>query len=599
MSLVGPYDLARALGIRKQNVLSYLLGAGLMYILRLDKLNRFYARDKHLHGKEFLDKILNEIGASLEIAPEDLRRIPREGPFITVSNHPLGGLDGMLLLKLILEKRPDYKVLTNFLLDKIEPLRDYFLPVNPFEDRKEAKSSFPGLRAALQYLRRGHAIGIFPAGEVSTFREGNIYIDKDWDEAALKLIYKAGVPVIPIYFHARNSRVFYWLSKLGPTFRTARLPSELFNKKRSHIYVRIGHPVKPDEIRNFPDHKAFGEYVRRKTYLLAKPFEKPPVKSAGFSFKKFFPSRAKKIIDPVPVDKMIPEILALRQDGKQLLQRGQYEVYLAESKDIPHILREISRLREITFRRIGEGTGNRFDLDAYDKHYKHLFLWDDKARKIVGAYRIGIGREIFEKYGIKGFYIPSLFRFEPEAEYILKNGLELGRAFVIPEYQQKPYPLFLLWQGILHTILRYPQHKYLVGGVSISDKFSDFSKALMIEFMKSHYYDPFLANYIHPRKEFKVKLKDADKDFIFEAAQSDLNKLDKIIDELEPNYLRMPVLIKQYIRQNAKIISFNVDPDFNNSVDALMYIRILDIPEKTLKPILDEYEQKLREQNGE
>ena len=468
------------------------------------------------------------------------------------------------------------------------------MPVNPFEDLRDRKSSIKGLRGAMEHLRNGHALGIFPAGEVSTYREGNIYVDKEWDESALKLIYKSRVPVIPIYFHARNSRIFYWLSKLGPAFRTARLPSEVFNKKRTSMQVRIGHAIKPAEIEKFKDYKEFGDYVRKKTYLLAKPFEKPP-KPPRFSLKKLFGRKNQKIIDPVPVEKLLPEIEHLRKSGQRLLQRGDYEVFLADSRDIPNILREISRLREITFRRIGEGTGRRFDLDKFDKHFKHLFLWDKKNRKIAGAYRIGIGREIYEKYGINGFYIPTLFRFEPEAYYILKNGLELGRAFVVPEYQQKPYPLFLLWQGILHTILRYPEHKYLVGGVSISDKFSDFSKALMIEFMKSNYYDPFLANYIHPRKEFKVKLKDADKDFIFDTTQSDLNKLDKIIDELEPNYLRLPVLIKQYIRQNAKIISFNVDPDFNNSIDALMYIRIMDIPQKTLQPILDEYEKKLKE----
>jgi putative hemolysin len=261
-------------------------------------------------------------------------------------------------------------------------------------------------------------------------------------------------------------------------------------------------------------------------------------------------------------------------------------------------LREISRLREVTFRRIGEGTGRSTDLDAYDKYYKHLFLWDEQSEKIVGAYRIGVGEDIYRERGIKGFYLTSLFTFEPEAEYILKYGLELGRAFVIPEYQQKPYPLFLLWQGILLTLFRYPTHKYLVGGVSISDKFSDFSKALMIEFMKSNYFDPFLASYIHPKKAFKVKLKDADKDFIFEAAQTDLNKLDKLIDELEPNYLRLPVLIKQYIKQNAKIIGFNVDPEFNNSVDALMYIRVTDIPEKTIRPLLEAYENQLHEKNA-
>ncbi len=594
MSLVTPRDLASALPFKKPKWLTYGIGFLLLYLLRLDKINRFYDRNKHLKGKEFLDKILEEIDAKLEIPEEDLKRIPEKGPFITISNHPLGGLDGMLLMKLILDKRPDFKVLTNFLLDKIEPLQPYFLPVNPFENIKDRKSSFKGLRKSLEHLREGHPLGLFPAGEVSTFREGKIYVDKEWDLAAIKLIQRAQVPVIPIYFHARNSRMFYWLSKISPHLRTARLPSELFNKNRRNIQVRIGHPVSPKEQASFSSPEELGYFLRKKTYLLAKPFEKPKPKSRF----KLFTKHPKKIIDPVPPEKILPEIERLRKQNALLLERGHYQVYLADSKDIPHILKEISRLREITFRRIGEGTGRSFDIDKFDKHFKHLFLWDDKARKIAGAYRIGIGKEIYEKYGINGFYIPTLFKFEPEAYYVLKNGLELGRAFVVPEYQQKPYPLFLLWQGILYTILRYPEHKYLIGGVSISDKFSDFSKALMIEFMKSNFYDPVLANYVHPKKEYKVRLADADKDFIFEETKSDLNKLDKLIDELEPNYLRLPVLIKQYIRQNAKIIAFNVDPDFNNSIDALMYIRIMDIPKKTLQPILEEYEKSLKQNDA-
>jgi hypothetical protein len=157
----------------------------------------------------------------------------------------------------------------------------------------------------------------------------------------------------------------------------------------------------------------------------------------------------------------------------------------------------------------------------------------------------------------------------------------------------------LLWKGIIHTTLRYPEHKYLLGGVSISNQFSDFSKSLMIEFMKSNYYDPYIAQYIHPKKAYKVKLKDADKDFIFDEAESDLNKFDKIIDELEPGNLRLPVLIKKYIKQNARVVAFNVDPLFNNAIDGLMYIRIADIPESTMKPVIEEFQIELERKLSE
>lgn len=194
-----------------------------------------------------------------------------------------------------------------------------------------------------------------------------------------------------------------------------------------------------------------------------------------------------------------------------------------------------------------------------------------------------------------GFYLQDLFGFEPELYKMMSESIEMGRAFIIKEYQQKPMPLFLLWKGIVHCTLRFPEHKYLIGGVTISDKFSNFSKSLMIEFMKSNYYDPYVAQYVHPKKEFKVKLVDADKDLVFDESEADLNKFDKIIDELEPENLRLPVLIKKYIKQNAKVVAFNVDPLFNDAVDGLMYIRIADLPESTVKPVMEEFQKELEE----
>ena len=178
---------------------------------------------------------------------------------------------------------------------------------------------------------------------------------------------------------------------------------------------------------------------------------------------------------------------------------------------------------------------------------------------------------------------------------MMSESIEMGRAFIIKEYQLKPMPLFLLWKGIVHCTLRFPEHKYLIGGVTISDKFSNFSKSLMIEFMKSNYYDPYVAQYVHPKKEFKVKLVDADKDLVFDESEADLNKFDRIIDELEPENLRLPVLIKKYIKQNAKVVAFNVDPLFNDAVDGLMYIRIADLPESTVKPVMEEFQKELEE----
>lgn len=283
----------------------------------------------------------------------------------------------------------------------------------------------------------------------------------------------------------------------------------------------------------------------------------------------------------------------MRKADGRLLESKNYEVFFANAKDIPHLLYEIGRLREITFRDVGEGTNKSIDLDKYDTYYYHMFLWDSTKECLVGAYRMGLGGEIFKNYGINGFYIHTLFRIEPELHQMMENTIEMGRAFIIKEYQQKPMPLFLLWKGIVHVTLRYPKYKYLMGGVSISNKFSEFSKSLMIEFMKSHYYDPYIAQYIHPKKEYKVKLKDGDKDFVFDATKADLQKFDKIIDEIEPGVLRIPVLIKKYVKQNARLVAFNVDPKFNNAVDGLMYIKVSEIPESTVKPVMEEFQAEL------
>ena len=301
---------------------------------------------------------------------------------------------------------------------------------------------------------------------------------------------------------------------------------------------------------------------------------------------------------PISKQGMLLEVSMLKAEGHHLLTSKNYEVYLAPAAKIPNLLHEIGRLREITFRAIGEGTNKAIDLDKFDHYYHHMFLWDAEAKCLAGAYRMGLGAEIYKAKGIDGFYLQDLFRFEPELHNMMSQSIELGRAFIIKDYQQKPMPLFLLWKGIVHTTLRFPNHKYLIGGVSISNRFSNFSKSLMIEFMKSHYYDPYLAQYITPKKEFKVKLKDADKDFVFDATAADLNKFDKIIDEIEPGTLRLPVLLKKYIKQNARLIAFNVDPLFNNAVDGLMYIRIADLPDSTVRPVMEEFQTELERKFG-
>ncbi|PVW15340.1 GNAT family N-acyltransferase [Marixanthomonas spongiae] len=592
MGLVNAKEVAKAINVDNLGFLGTFMGWSLMKVLNISTLNKIYDRNKHLSDLEFINALLDEFEINFEIPEEDLKRIPKKGPFITISNHPLGGIDGILLLKLLLEQRPDFKIIANFLLHRIEPLKPFVMPVNPFENRKDVKSSLMGFKHALAHVKEGHPLGIFPAGEVSTYRDDKLLVDKPWEPAAMKLIKKAEVPVVPIYFHAKNSKLFYRMAKLNDTLRTAKLPSELLTQKERVIKVRIGNAISVKDQAEHESLEDFTNILRRKTYVLANPFQKKKsINTLPTALK--IPKLPKKIAGPIPVKDLESEVEKLRENDKRLLISKNYEVFLAQAETIPNILREIGRLREITFREVGEGTNNAVDLDDFDAYYHHMFLWDNEAKKLAGAYRMGLGEQIFKQFGIDGFYLQDLFRFDPELFPMMSKSIEMGRAFIIKEYQLRPMPLFLLWKGIVHTTLRFPNHRYLIGGVSISNKFSDFSKSLMIEFMKSNYYDPYVAQYIKPKKEYKVRLKDADKDFIFDESEADLNKFDKIIDEVEPGNLRLPVLIKKYIKQNAKVVAFNVDPLFNNAVDGLMYIRIADLPESTVKPVMEEFQEEL------
>lgn len=606
MSLISKQDLINAAGLSKLRILKNPVASALMEITKLNEVNTLYDKLKDKKGKDFFDAFVDERGLQYIVFEEDLAKIPKTGPFIVVSNHPLGAIDGVLMCKVISEIRPDFKVMGNFLLEKIKPMEDYVISVNPFGgDRKNIRNSANGMRETLRHLENGGCIGIFPAGEVSNKNNPeNEVRDKEWETPALKLIKNAKVPVVPMYFHAKNSRTFYNVAKVHPDFQTLMLPAEMMRDRDEPIRIRFGKPVTVKQLDDQETTKELGEFLQKKIYMLKSYYERR--KSLMESLKlpnlklDFIVNKSENIvqniIDETPKEDLIKEIGVLKENDKMMFSNGNYEVFFATYDDIPSIMREIGRQRELTFRAVGEGSNLPFDLDEYDRHYHHLFLWDSAAQELVGAYRMALGVDVMKKHGIDGFYTASLFEFDQELQPFFRKVIEMGRAYIRQDYQQKPLPLFLLWRGIVHVCMRNPEHKFLMGGVSISNKFSEFSKSMMIEFMRSHYYDSAVAQYVHPRNEFKVRLKDREKSLFLDDIEADLNKLDKFIDDLEPE-MRMPVLIKKYIKQNAKVIAFNVDPSFNDAIDGLMYIRISDLPESTIKPVLDEMSEQLRKEN--
>ena len=596
MPLVYPKDVALALGLSNIGFIRRFIARIVMWFLRLHKINSIYDRCvANSDEAHFTSSLLYQFRANYHISPSELKRIPTKGPVVLVSNHALGGLDGIMLIHLLQEVRPDFKLMANFILERVTRLKKWFIGVNPFDDNLTSKSSIGGFRQVLRHLENDGLFAVFPAGEVASKLKKQVPIDPTWNAATMRLIQRAKVPVVPVYFHARNSPLFYRLAKIHPLLRTARLPAELLTQRHRSIDIRIGKPIAVKDQDNHQSIEDYSSFVRRKLYMLSNIFERKSILKRVPRALNRKNNSVMPIAPAVPPSLLEPDIIALKNSGKSLLVSKDYELFLTSSELIPNILTEIGRQREITFRAVGEGTNKPLDLDHYDNDYLHLFLWDHKARTLVGSYRLGLGKQLMNAHGISGFYLSELFKFEPEIMYMFNNSIELGRAFVSQTYQQRPMPLFLLWKGIIHATLRYPEYDYLMGSVSISNQFSKFTKSLMIEFMRSHYYDPYLAQYITPKKKFKVKLDDADKEFVFDETSADLNKFDKLIDEVEPGALRLPVLIKKYIKQNARVASFNVDPLFNNAIDGLMYIKIKDIPSSTVKPVLEEFQASLEQ----
>lgn len=547
-----------------------------MEAFSLNRLNDFYAGLPKKNGLDFLDAAFKELNITCKVDAAELANLPASGPFILVSNHPFGLLDGMLLIRVICEKRPDFKVMANFMLQKIEPISPYFIYVDPFESEETKAQNIRGMKDTMKHLLSGSPLGIFPAGEVSTYQKGFSNIrDKEWNISVLKLMKKVAVPVLPVYFHGSNRLLFHLLGKIHPSLRTVTIPAEMFHKQNNEIKLRIGAAVSAEEQKKFGTAEDLGRYLRARVYALG----------SAWSEKKTFQQRLQQlkrpqeIIAPVSPALLQTEVESIRHH-RLLHEKNYLEVFVAPAKEIPNVLREIGRLREVTFRKIGEGTYKSVDLDEFDEYYEHLFLWDNNERKIVGAYRLGKGDAIYAQKGAQGFYNATLFEFGDAFFPYLKNTLELGRSFVTEEYQKKTFPLFLLWKGIEKYLSANRQYRYLMGTVSISSSYSEISRALLMRFIRRHYFDEKLAALVKVKKEFEVK-QDEDLESLLQHFPDNLQEMDKLISEIEPAHFKMPVLLKKYIKQNARIIGFDVDAKFNNCLDGLMLLDLKNLPEDT------------------
>ncbi len=570
-SVISREDLQKVLKVRGffGRFLSYLG----MKLFRLNELNKFYDECYDEDVVKFDDNCLKKLNVNCIVSDSDLNNIPETGPVIVLLNHPYGAVDALLITKSILKRRQDAKFIANFLLSRVEPAAPYLLSVNPFEAHKKSFSSLGGLKEMIKVIEAGGLVCIMPAGEVSTkYKNSNVVEDREWQPNVIKFVQNANVPVVSGFMSGENSRIFHFLGKIHPALRTARLPAEFLITKNRDITVRFSSPMQPKFLKTITDKKILGEILRARTYCLDN--SNSTHVSAG-NFDKY-----KEILPATGIDLFKNEIEKIKPTDL-LFSTDNYLCFFSKHENIPNIFLELSRLRELTFREVGEGTGNEKDADKFDLYYHHLFIWDEAASAIVGAYRIGMGKEIIDAKGKEGFYINSLFKFKTEFESYLVKSMEMGRSFVVPDYQRKPLPLFLLWKGIYFVTQKYPDYKYLIGPASISSLFSNNSKILMIEYLKRHHSWLELQNMVDHRIGFDY-LTNHHHEALLNSYGDDLSGMDRLIKDIDSHHFGFPVLIKKYLSLGGRILEFNVDPDFNYAIDGFVVLDIAVVSETVI-----------------
>lgn len=561
-----------------------LFRAPLEKVLDFKGLNDIHSRAKALPGDaHFSTKLLEAMNIRLEFDEEALQRIPKTGKLVIVANHPFGGIEGVILGSILQQVRPDSKILANFMLERIPELRDLFLFVNPFETKEAIRENLGSMKAAIELLRNDHCLGVFPAGEVSHKSWGEKTIrDPDWKDSITKIIQKSGSPVLPIYFCGANGPLFQTAGLIHPRLRTLLLPRQFSNKENTTIKVRFGKVITANKLKGFSSTPELTRYLKQRTYLLQSivddsPDESQIRKEAAQSAKQKY----EKIIDPVPVEKLEEDIAALGSE-QLLLSSNEYAVYYASYPQIPNLIREIGRLREVSFRATDEGTGKSIDLDKYDEHYLHLFVWQRVKKELVGAYRLGQTDKILAEQGSSGLYTTTLFRMKPGLLKKLNPALEMGRSFVSPHYQRSFAPLLLLWKGIGHFVAQHPKYKILFGPVSISNDYETSSRNLMVKFLTVTNFLPDLAKDVKPRIPFKASKKEGWQPAKNSGAVIDIDDVSEMVSNIEPDAKGVPILLKQYLKLGGKLLGFNIDPDFADALDGLILVDLTKTDEKIL-----------------
>lgn len=536
----------------------------------LDQARELYQRVRQAPQGFQLEALLDDMKVKLEAQAADLERIPVKGPLVAVANHPFGVLDGVALTVLLSRVRSDVKILTNSLLDCIPELHRHCIFVDPFNAASSTDKNLKPLKQALAWLCQGGALAVFPAGEVSQWnvREAQV-TDPTWNSTAARLARKTGAAALPVYFCGRNSGRFQVLGLINPRLRTLFLLAEFLQQRGKNVEIRIGNAIPQQLIANLDNDEEATEYLRLRTYLLSHRGKKPI--SLPAKMRAVLPHKQEKIAAEVPARFVIDDIAALPPE-RLLLENAEFAVFAAKASELPHALEEIGRLREVTFRAAGEGTGRSIDIDRFDAYYWHLLLWNKEKREIAGAYRAGNTDEIIRAHGIKGLYTNTVFRYNEQLFLKIGSALELGRSFVRPEYQRQYAPLLLLWKGIARFVAAHPETPVLFGAVSISNEYSSVSREMIVRYFEQRESGGEFADLVHARTPFRApKLRRWDCGALCSALR-DLDELAEPISHVEEDGKGLPILLRQYAKVGGRLVGFNLDRKFSDVIDGLVIV---------------------------
>ncbi len=502
-------------------------------LLDLRELRRLYADARSRQDTTFVHAALDALRVSAACPAPDLAQVPAAGPAVVVANHPHGALDGLVLASVIGHVRQDVRLLANRALAHIPELHDLCFFVDPFDGPAAAARSRAGLRAAHLWLRQGHVLVAFPAGEVA-HRLGSrtTPYEAAWHDTAIALAARTGASVVPAFIEGRNSRRFYALGRLHPLVRTVLLPAELTAAAGRTVPVRIGAAL------CVPD----------------------PVDAAGVT--RTARRRAEELGSDAAALRM--EIAGL-DHAALLLESGPYAVFCARGREVPAVMREIGRQRARAYRAAGEGTGTSSDFDAFDDDYTQLFAWDRPTERVVGAYRLTDVAEATRTAGVKGLYTRQLFDYDRRFLDALGPAVELGRSWVMPEYQKHSSVLFLLWRAVGTYLAERTDARVLLGAVTISPTYSEAAGSFLRTFLLRHHAATNLAGLVAPLRPPLDSTGEP-------ATPATVEGADALVRRLEPDGKRMPVLLRHYLKLNARVVAFSIDPAFGNAVDALMTV---------------------------